>query len=183
MNNTTSNNNIEVRIVEEKEEIHKAQDTVQKVYESASFFNKGENSFEEYLKKNRVITFGVYKDDILFSTCSLIYDGENGLPLDTLYKKEIDIYREKGCTVVEISQYATDTEKSDTKQGAMLLYEALRIYIDASPIEILVVCVHPKYQSFYEMLGFVKKGEEKMYEKVHAIAVCMVYEVSVFTSH
>jgi len=106
------------------------------------------------------------------ATVSLIEDSPLGLPLDELYKEEIDTLRKRGLRLAEVSQLAIDTpeivqlfsEKIAKKN--ILLLPLFQIILQSAihqKIDALCIAINPKHDFFYTTLGFETIGDLKYY--------------------
>ena len=102
-------------------------------------------------------------------TMSLIPDSEYGLPMDAIYKIEVDALRKKGRKVAEIGSLASHPEFRNSNQnipmyGNKIVHSYARCYLG---IDDLVITISPKHRWFYEcILLFEQLGGEKPYDYV-----------------
>ena len=124
------------------------------------------------LPKTCVFIFKTYLSVI--STITLIQDTPLfGLPMDSLYKDELDSLRDNGRKVVEISALATPRERR-WQNLVIFLAKAIYRYCKYTSIDDMCIMVNPKHVRFYkELLMFEDFGEEKWYDKVDAPAVAL----------
>ena len=91
---------------------------------------------------------------------------DSGLPMDMVFKKELDALREQGRFLVEVGHLASDSSyRMNTMNVPMLgnkiLHQYASEHLDADD---LVIAIHPKFQWFYEeLLLFEKLGEISEY--------------------
>lgn len=113
--------------------------------------------------KYRIIaTVTKFKDSDLF-----------GLPMDALYKKELDTLRARGRKIVECGSLASIEEKFF--QNAVIYLQRATIYscMDGG-MDDLCIAVNPKHVSFYKRFFlFQDLGPERHYKMVHAPAVAL----------
>lgn len=125
-----------------------------------------------FLPKTCVFIFQSFRDVI--STISYIPDSPLfGLPMDGLYRDEIDQLRAQGRKVVEIGSLAT--EKSVRGRNVvMYLYKTVINYGLMTGVNDLCLTVNPKHVRFYADIMLCEQiGEEKYYPSVGAPAVLM----------
>ena len=129
-------------------------------------------SVYNFLPKTCVFIFKAYLDVI--STISYTPDTELfGLPMDSLFKQELDGLREQGRKVVEIGSLATERSKRG-KNVVMYLYKTIINYAIFTGANDLCLMVNPKHVRFYSDIMLCEiLGEEKFYESVGAPAVAM----------
>lgn len=120
------------------------------------------------------ITLATYQGEQVIGTQTLGFDVGNGLLADELYKIEIDMLRERGCTVAEITKFALDT-KLTSKRFLAAMFNVSYIYLRKLwRYSDVVIEVNPTHAAFYKrMLGFKEIGSERMCPRVHAPAVLL----------
>ena len=97
---------------------------------------------------------------------SIFPDSDMGLPMDTVFKKELDYLRSQGRFVAEAGHLAADPlYKMNTMNipmlGNKILHQYASQHLNADDI---VIAIHPKYRWIYEdLLLFEKIGEIKEY--------------------
>ena len=115
------------------------------------------------------VFIGVHKKngtERLIYSISIFPDSETGLPMDMVFKKELDRLRAKGRFLVEAGHLAAEPSyKTNTMNLPMLGNKILHQYayrnLNADDI---VIAIHPKYRWFYEeLLLFEALGEVKEY--------------------
>jgi hypothetical protein len=158
-------------------EVSAALDLVSRIYVAAGYFKAGEtNSFGHHVNGTNSRTMTAHVHSKLFATISLVLDGQQGVPMDQLYKEELDGLRTRG-RIAEMTQYAVDhtvlesaisSTNPITRMTASLpllklaLNEAL-----SHQVEYVCIAINPKHVSFYDRLGFQKIGELKVYPSVN----------------
>lgn len=110
----------------------------------------------------------------VISTVSEILDTEQfGLPMDELYRKEIDELRSRGRKIVELSALVTPADFRWTNVVMYICKVMFQYSIDTG-INDLCIAVNPKHVRFYkQILLFEDLGPERHYPKVHAPAVAL----------
>ncbi len=96
---------------------------------------------------------------------------EFGLPMDALYRPELDILRDRGRSIVEISSLATSCQFRNKK---IFLYQIQAIYWYClyHGVDDICIMVHPRHKKFYtKLFPFEAFGPERYYSKVNAPAV------------
>ena len=129
-------------------------------------------SIYDFLPKTCVFVFQAYRDVV--STISFIPDSRLfGLPMDSLYKDEIDALRRQGRKVAEIGALATEKSLRG-KNVVMYLYKAVINYGLITGVNDLCLTVNPKHARFYADIMLCEQiGEERYYPSVGAPAVLM----------
>lgn len=100
------------------------------------------------------------------STLTMIHDS-GGLPLDSVYKAELDQLRAQGRHLVEVGLLAdrrTSISRAFSAMIGMMRFVYYQAYYDKS---ILLCGVHPHHAGFYtKTLGFKVLGQETTYPTV-----------------
>ncbi|WP_242012333.1 N-acyl amino acid synthase FeeM domain-containing protein [Pseudodesulfovibrio cashew] len=164
-----------IKISETLDEYRQAFNIVYNEYESVGYIKKPHEARLHYgihslLPTTCVFVFKTYLDVI--STLTQVEDSELfGLPMDALYKKEIDELRAQGRTVAEICALATPKE-GRWHNLLMFLGKAYFQYATQAGINDILIMVNPKHVSFYKAIFmFEDFAEERYYEPVGAPAV------------
>jgi hypothetical protein len=93
-------------------------------------------------------------------TLTLIEDGAQGLPIESLYSSEMRALQRQAECVAELTCLATDSTAGT--QNTAVLRHLLRSAIalaDQRGIDCLTICVHPRHAQFYRRrLGFREFG-------------------------
>jgi hypothetical protein len=107
------------------------------------------------------------EEKLIYSISIFPDSAENGLPMDMVFKKELDLLRSQGRFLVEAGHLAADpsykmNDMTIPMLGNKILYQYASRHLDADDI---VITVHPKYRWFYEdFLLFEKIGEIGAYD-------------------
>lgn len=123
-----------------------------------------------FLPKTCIFVFKSFHNVI--ATLTQIFDNNNlGLPMDSLYKKELDVLRNQDREVVELSAFVT-SRQFRMQNIIMYLCKAMFMHSNFHKVDDICVMVNPKHVSFYtKMFLFEPFGPELFYEKVQAPAV------------
>lgn len=124
------------------------------------------------LPATSVFIFKSYHD--VLCTLTHIPDSELfGLPMDTLYKPEVDALRAEGRNVVEVGALATQYSRRWTNL-MVFLAKAMFQYSMMSDVDDILVTVNPKHVKFYtDIFLFKPFGEVRHYDTVDAPAVAL----------
>ncbi len=124
------------------------------------------------LPKTSVFIFKSAQDVVC--TLTHIVDSEAfGLPMDSIYKPEIDTLRAQGRKIIEVGSLVTQRMR---RWSNMLMYLAKAMFqysmiINANDI---VITVNPKHVRFYKDIFLFKEfGETRHYDYVNAPAVAL----------
>ncbi|NCD25874.1 MAG: hypothetical protein EOL86_09860 [Deltaproteobacteria bacterium] len=166
-----------IKVAETKEELEQAFRLVYEEYYDQGYIPNPHPramlySIYNFLPKTCVFIFQAYRDVI--STIAFIPDSALfGLPMDALYKDEIDELRRQGRKVVEIGSLATEKTLRG-KNVVMYLYKTVINYGLMTGVNDLCLTVNPKHVRFYNEIMLCEQiGEEKYYPTVGAPAVLM----------
>lgn len=178
-------------IANSTEQKQKAAALVACVYKQAGYISKGnyEARIEELLQKllePPVVTFTAHIKTQLVGAISVLPDKENGIPLDSLFKTELDQFRQEQKKLAEVGQFAIDTEllkKQDTlatnpatnKEISMSLIKFAFHYCLRKGYDRMCIGVNPKHESFYRYIGFIPYGEVKPYPMVENAPAALMY--------
>jgi hypothetical protein len=120
------------------------------------------------------------------SCLTLVPDSPLGLPMDDIYREELDGLRRSGRRMAEVSGLATD--RSVCEAGCTILLNLVKcLYAQAlaSGLDDICIAVNPSHKRFYETgLGFRVLGDLKTYSSVnYAPAYALRLEVRAFASN
>lgn len=125
------------------------------------------------------ITLEASSGEQLFGTLTLGLDSEEGLLADTLYQKEVNIFRTMGRKLCELSKFAVDPQYGSKAVLASLFHLA---YIYARILHKATdafIEVNPHHAGFYERrLGFRQIAGMRTCPRVNAPAVPLHIELS-----
>lgn len=129
-------------------------------------------SLHNLVPSTRIFVFKTYLSVV--STLSQYFDSQlYGLPMDSLYRRELDVLRDAGRSISEIGALATISEMR-RKNLVFFLFRVMLEYSRMTHVDDLCITVNPKHVSFYqEMLLFEVFGEERFYPSVGAPAVAL----------
>ena len=106
--------------------------------------------------------------DEVIATVTLVADSEFGLPMESVYKTEIERRREQGLKLGEISCLAD--RRRDFRRTLPIFTGLCRLMIQAARqrgMHETLVAVHPKHARFYERFcAFDQIGQQVVYEAV-----------------
>lgn len=110
----------------------------------------------------------------VISTLTEIFDTELfGLPMDELYRKELDGLRSKGRKIVELSALVTPVNFR-WMNVFMYINKIMFQYSSDRGVNDLCIAVNPRHVRFYKhILLFEDLGPERYYPKVNAPAVAL----------
>ncbi len=105
-------------------------------------------------------------------TLSIFPDDAQGLPLESLYRREIDDLRGRGLGLAEIGLLACRggpgqaPDAGARLQSLFLLFKIAVSYGRSLGISHLLIAIHPRHRRLYESLGFLKMSKVRSYPAV-----------------
>lgn len=110
----------------------------------------------------------------VISNLSVISDTpEFGLPMDAIYKPELDAMRAQGKKIVELSALATPREHR-WKNMFHYLIQVMYWYCVYKEVDDVCIAINPKHVRYYQNLfPFHELGPERYYPRVDAPAVAL----------
>ena len=121
------------------------------------------------------VVFGELGDQVE-TTLTAIHDSDAGLPLDSVYRKELDALRKDGRQLSEIGLFADRRESIGRSVGALLDLIRLAFYYTLrSDDTTVIIGVHPHHIGFYKRLfGFELLGDVRPYEAANGKPVALL---------
>ena len=163
-----------IKFAETKDEFQQAFELVYKVYLDKGFIppNPAEMHYGIHSLLPDTAVFVAKSGLEVVSTMTEIFDShEFGLPMDSIYKEEVDRLRDKGNKIVEVSSLATPRD-ARWKNFFMYLMQVWYWYTYYLGVDEVCIAVNPRHERFYRnLLQFEKFGERKHYSRVDAPAV------------
>lgn len=116
-------------------------------------------------------------ESLVVNTLSAYHDGPQGLPLDSVYRRELDWLRRQGRSLIEVGLFADRREHLYRSIEAVMSLMRLSTYFGVhTGATDAVIGVHPHHAAFYcRMLGFTQIGDEKSYETVNHKPVVLLH--------
>ena len=172
------------RVLQNTEEREAARDIVRKKYEEQGY-DVSSGGIAQYLDTPHATIFGIFYEDTLYGTISLVRDSTDGLPMDSLYSNELSLWRSQERKIAEVVQFAVDHDRYTALAGkepspfiAAPLLRKVFSYAQEEHIEYLCISINPKHDQFYSMLGFKQIGALKHYPSVNAPAIARALSVA-----
>ena len=174
------------KIADRKEEYECASRLVHDKYVQKGYMTPTESGLRLSLRNAlpETTTFIGKKEGIVISTLTLFQDSEMGLPMDAIYKNELDYLRRQGRKIAEVGSLAVHPSVSKQDQtvlmhGNKIMHSYSRNYLG---VDDLVMAINPRHQWFYEhILLFEKIGELKEYPYVKK-APAVAYRLNLNTA-
>ena len=179
----STDSDIAVRVASRPEEIKEASKLVYRAYLRCGLIEPNPFAMRVtpyHLLPTTEVFVAVLRGEVI-CTVSLVRSGELGLPMESIYGKEVAWRREHGISVAEASCLA-DRRRSLVRSFP-LVARLMSFTIQCAShrgIDQLLIAVHPKHGRFYQrFLGFQQVAEEKTYEAVRGKpAVAMALDIS-----
>lgn len=168
---------LQCRELEDEGERLAARRIVERAYAAQGYDTKN-GAIAAYLQGSGAATFGLFANETLYGTLSLVPDGPDGLPMDAIYRKELAPWRAEGKKLAEVVQFAVDHEtyrraagKNPSPLVAVPLFVAVLSRAIKAGLDYLCISINPAHDRFYDMLGFKQIGPLKQYDSVNAPAI------------
>lgn len=165
---------------------------VTRVYAEQGYVGKLKGNTLEiaaFLRMESTCTFLAKVEDTLIGTISIVSDSPSGFPMDSIYKNEIALLDVERGKIAEVCQFAIDKKtlasllKENTARYSELdvstgLLGRVVQYGLSQDFEFLCFTINPKHRVFYESLGAVQFGEERVYPSVNS-APALAYKLPI----
>ena len=163
-----------LKFAETKDELEQSFQLVYNVYKAKGFASYNENgmiyNIHSLLPSTTHVIAKSYKSVI--SNLTEMFDNKYfGLPIDQLYKEEMDVLRNEERKIVELTSLATPREHR-WKNIFQYLVQIVYWYALYSEVDDICISINPKHVRFYKYLfPFEEFGPKRHYERVGAPAV------------
>jgi len=168
-------------IARERNDLEQAFSLVYREYASRGYVPKGYKSSMRLSLYNALpstTTFINKQKEEVVATVTLIPDSEMGIPMDKIYKDEVDTLRKKGRRVAEVSQLSIDNKLFPKGWYSMFnfmklifIFALFKLVFDyarnVEKLDELCIAVNPKHQYLYKFLFFEELGSLKHYGSVN----------------
>lgn len=172
-----------LKCAETIDELEQAFKIVYRTYRDSNYIppNTDKMYYNHYclLPTSNVFIFKEYLDVV--STLSSFGDNkEFGLPMDSLYKDELDELRKNGRRLVEMGMLATPKKKRMNNLVIYLVKVAIN-YAIMTRFDHICAMINPKHLRFYtDVLMFDQYGDEKWYDAVSAPAIAVGADMNTY---
>lgn len=168
-------------IVRKKQELEEAFSLVYREYEKRGYIPKHYKSKLRLSLYNAIpstATFIGKQQGKVVATVTLVVDSPLGLPMDKIYKKELDNLRRQGRRVAEVSQLSIDETLFPKNFFSMFnfsklsfIFKLFKLVLDYSlsvaKLNDLCIAINPKHQYLYKFLEFEPLGGLRYYGSVN----------------
>lgn len=171
---------IRYKPAENREELRAAYTLVHDEYARRGYVPDRGNKFKIsiYNLLPDTVTFIALLKDKIVSTVTLIPDSPLGLPMDEIYRVELDALRLQGQKIAEVSMLASNTSLLGEGISLMLnsrklipvfgLFKLLFDYArEIVMLDNFCIAIHPKHDLTYRALFFEELGPLKSYHSVN----------------
>ncbi len=165
------------KTAEDREELRQSYALVRNAYLKKGYVSRygGDESLEgAHETPPETRTFLAKKDDIVVMTLTVISDSASGLPMDEIYRTEMNVLRRCGRRMAELSGLASHEALSGKGMLVLLhLQKHAYLYAKSAGIDDFCIAINPRHASFYEnVLLFEYLGAEKPYPRVSNFPAC-----------
>jgi hypothetical protein len=112
-------------------------------------------------------------DGLIALTISLFQDTDIGLPMDSIFKEEIDRFRSQGRKVAEVGALASHPKFRNGNQNIPMYGDKIAYLYARDHLEVddLVIAVNPRHEWIYQHILLLEKiGERSSYDYVNGAA-------------
>lgn len=162
--------------VTETQDFFNALKLVQEIYIQEGYVDKTTDNRPYRILKNHhyeeTAVFVGKKENRIAFTVSLFPDAPWGLPMDSIYREELDRLRSQGRKIGEVGCLATHPDHRNGSQNILMHGNKIMLKhaMEKLKLDDLVIIVHPKHALVYkEVLMFeeIDPGTVKAYPKVN----------------
>lgn len=179
-----------VRFAQHRDEFEQAYRLVYQVYRERGYLARHASGIRYHplfgLPDSRTI-MALSPTGRLSGTVSLVFGGENGIPMEGAFSAELNGLRGAGRRIAEaISLAVQGCGKLRTRSVYFALTRFLIQYARYREIDDLVIAVHPNHARFYcKLLGFQPLGSCRAYDAVrgHPAVACRLSLEDLSESH
>ncbi len=172
------------KIATELEELEQAFRLIYRAYRLKGFIHpktSGMHLMQQHAHPLSTTFVGKLKDRVVI-TMSVFTDSEMGLPMDTLYKNELDRLRNKGRFIAEVGNFASEPAVRKGNQLLPMMMNNLMSRYAKKHLRLddLVITVNPAHEFIYKHIILFKRiGEVRSYDTVNGhLAVPMLLDLN-----
>ena len=172
-------------IVRSDEEQCATEQLIFREYTKQGYVSEGEKKRKELdiskaLRSPAATTFVARWHENIVGTITVFLDSHEGLPLDKVFRSELDAFRAEGKTIAEVGQFAIDSEADfpllACKKKPFLswpLFNLVFRFVAYKQIDRYCIGIHPKHSPFYSTLFFKDAGDVRSYTSVNDAPVLL----------
>lgn len=164
-------NSYSIHLVNSFKQRIKASTLIKRMYASRGYQTESTSVFSA---SSNQYTFEARQSQQLIGTLTLTIDTHNKLLADSLYRSELDQFRQKGRKLCELSKLAFNPDTSSKEIFASLFHMAYIFAYRIHDVDDAFIEINPRHAIFYKrMLGFRQIGELRTCPRVNAPAVLL----------
>jgi len=155
----------QLKIASTTEDVHRIENFRKKLFQP--FFSSSENYYSDRYDKYSLILFTENDKGDILSTARLIFDNEEGLPVDEYVKNKINIHRDTGLKLLEVSRFAI-ADEARTLGLFPIYYKAFYQLAAENNIDTIISIVSDKGINFHKkrvgtntLLNNIYYGDDK----------------------
>lgn len=168
-------NSYSIHLVNSFKQRIKASTLIKRMYASRGYQTESTSVFSA---SSNQYTFEARQSQQLIGTLTLTIDTHNKLLADSLYRSELDQFRQKGRKLCEVSKLAFNPETSSKEIFASLFHMAYIFAHRIHGVDDTFIEINPRHAIFYKrMLGFRQIGELRTCPRVNAPAILLHLEL------
>lgn len=139
--------------LEQREEVFRL---AYKVYRDKGYIQKNESKWLirnwDFYQSTILLTV-LDQNNKLVGSVSLLFNDDGNLPAESLFQKEINVFKEQQRTIAEIARFVIDPAYRHSKEILVLLFNHLYIYsYHVKQCKNLFIEVNPKHTLYYKTL-------------------------------
>jgi hypothetical protein len=153
--------------------------------------NSSERYFSPFTYLPTTTVLAARSKSKLFGTISVIKDSDIGLPMDSIYSEELEVYRNKGMKLVEFGALALDNSLFSRKAYSLrstkkllalgsLFTGAINYAYQFTEATHVVVVVDPRHADIYRYIGMEQFSDIRLYPRVNKKAVPFILDIEKF---
>ena len=167
---------IEFRVARDRNELEQAYGLVYREYLKRGYTKELSSAmrFSLFNALPSTTTFIAVNSGEILATASIIIDSRLGLPMDEIYKQELNTFRKDRLKICEASMLASNTELFKDGTSMMLqskkmflvffLFRAILGYLrQVEKTDCICITINPKHNLIYDFLLFKNLGTLKTY--------------------
>lgn len=182
-------NFIDYRVARSQQELEKAYNLVYEEYLKRGYTkeNASKLRLSIYNTLPQATTFIAASGDTVIATATVVPDSPLGLPMDEIYRQELNKLRKQNKKICEISMLASNTELFEQGISMMLnakkllfIFSLFKVIFDYAAqilrLDYICISINPKHKLTYDFLLFKDLGELKTYNHANgapAVAKCL----------
>lgn len=137
----------QLKIASTTEDIHRIENFRKKLFQP--FYPNSNNYYYDKYDRYSIILFTENNEGEILSTARLVFDSDKGLPADKYAKKQIDICRDGGLSLLEVSRFAI-ADEARTLGLFPIYYKAFYQLAAENNISSMIIVINTKGVNFHK---------------------------------